>query len=207
MVGDLLYRETARTERDFINSIVNSKYIVDYGIITQVNSDETVDVKHAMQLTLLTDEVLPYTLTPSVQVLWPSSSAFSMRYTLHIGDRVLLLGFKQLVDDVDITEAGAVEANYHYTRETLKAIPLCIFNTSATTTIEEVDGDLRIDSDNIELNGNTRTFVTHAELDTALQTFITALNLHVHGSAGTPPVTPMSLNIAAAETTTIFTGG
>lgn len=64
----------------------------------------------------------------------------------------------------------------------------------------------------VELNGNSKAFVTHAELDSALQTFITALNLHVHtssiaGSPSSPPVTPMTLNIAAAATTTVKTGG
>jgi hypothetical protein len=69
-----------------------------------------------------------------------------------------------------------------------------------------------INENGIEFNGNTKTFVTHAELDTALQTFMTALNAHVHtsassGSPTTPPVSPMSLDISAAETTTIKTGG
>lgn len=73
-----------------------------------------------------------------------------------------------------------------------------------------------INPDGIELNGNTKTFVTHAELDTALQTFISVLNTHTHvGSAvgfGVPfttavPVPVMTLDISAAETTTIKTGG
>lgn len=60
---------------------------------------------------------------------------------------------------------------------------------------------------NIALNGDSKRLVTWDELNTALGTFITALNAHVHGSAGTPPVTPMTLNISAAKTTTIKTGG
>lgn len=66
--------------------------------------------------------------------------------------------------------------------------------------------------DGIELNGKTKTFVTHAELNTALQSFISLLNAHVHTSAApasptSPPVTPMTLDISSAATTTIKTGG
>lgn len=78
----------------------------------------------------------------------------------------------------------------------------------------EMDGTKTriINSDGIELNGNSKTFVTHAELDSALQTFITALNLHVHtsavsGSPTTPPTSSMSIDISSAKTTTVKTGG
>ncbi len=59
--------------------------------------------------------------------------------------------------------------------------------------------------ENIELAGNTKNLVTHAELDTALQNFITALNSHVHsgvttgGGSSAIPVTPLSLDISTAE--------
>lgn len=70
----------------------------------------------------------------------------------------------------------------------------------------------------VEINGNTKQFVTHAELNLALQTFITALNLHVHTTTATigasstpgvisPPVTPMTLDITAAKTIKTLTGG
>ena len=74
--------------------------------------------------------------------------------------------------------------------------------------IKESDGKIIIEAsgDMIELNGNTKDFVTHAELDMALQSFINALNLHVHGSAGTPPTVPMSLDISSAKATKLKTG-
>lgn len=66
--------------------------------------------------------------------------------------------------------------------------------------------------DGLEINGNAKRLVTYAELDAAMQIFITALNLHIHTSAdaGSPtsaPVTPMTIDISAAETSTIKTGG
>jgi len=70
----------------------------------------------------------------------------------------------------------------------------------------------------IELNGNLKNLVTHAELNAALQTFVTALNLHTHTFAGTiivpaltcsgstlVPTSPMSLDIATAKANTVKT--
>lgn len=63
----------------------------------------------------------------------------------------------------------------------------------------------------VKINGDSKTFVTHAELNTALQNFITALNTHTHPTAATgppsPPTVPLSIDISAAETTTVKTGG
>ena len=70
---------------------------------------------------------------------------------------------------------------------------------------------VKIAGESIELNGDAKIFVTHAELDTALQTFISALNLHTHPTAAvgapSPPTASMSLDISGAATTTIKTGG
>jgi len=60
----------------------------------------------------------------------------------------------------------------------------------------------------VEINGNTKQFVTHAELDAALQLYVTAVNtlfgtkLDGSGSPGTAV-----LNITAAKTIKTLTGG
>ena len=62
----------------------------------------------------------------------------------------------------------------------------------------------------IELNGNSKNFVTYAELDIALQKFIVKLNSHTHVTPSGTSVTPlpvMSLDISKSKTTTIVTGG
>lgn len=71
----------------------------------------------------------------------------------------------------------------------------------------EKEKKLSIESGEITFNGDDKVFVTHAALDSALQTFITALNTHVHAGNGIPPTVPMNINISAAATTTIKTGG
>lgn len=98
--------------------------------------------------------------------------------------------------------------NYRIEVET-ESGAMTLYSTNATGDTVQA----RIDLDtagNIDLNGNGRTLVTHAELDAALQTFISALNLHTHpdpvsGTSG-PPTSPMSLDITAAEASTVRTG-
>lgn len=69
----------------------------------------------------------------------------------------------------------------------------------------------------VKVNGDSKSLVTHAELDAALQAMVNQLNLHTHlvaslgaptgpASASTPPVT-FSVDISAAETRTLKTGG
>lgn len=95
-----------------------------------------------------------------------------------------------------------------------------IYSTNADGSTKQAEVKLTPSGD-IELNGNSKTFVTHAELDTALQTFVTALNAEFAtinaGAAAaiaasglwlTPLATGAnSIDISASETTTIKTGG
>ncbi len=118
------------------------------------------------------------------------------------GDRAAVIG----------TATGRVAIATHNYRIEVEVDPgeVKIFSTDADGSAVESLIHLKGDG-TIELNGNTKAFVTHAELDTALQTFVTALNLHIHSDSlalpTTPPVTPMTLNIATAATTTVKTGG
>lgn len=65
----------------------------------------------------------------------------------------------------------------------------------------------------VEINGNSKSFVTHAELDAALSAFVTQLGLTLaSGSNGGGPVVfavspPSSIDISAAATATVKTGG
>ena len=81
-----------------------------------------------------------------------------------------------------------------------------IYSTDANGTLKA-----RIDLDAsgvIKLNGETKRLVTYGELNTALGLMVTAINaafatkLNGAGAAGT-----VTLNISAAETTTVKTGG
>ena len=98
------------------------------------------------------------------------------------------------------------------------ASPGKVANTGSGLEIINENGYINLLNDGtMELNGNTKSFVTHAELDSALQTFITALNTHTHSAAAMVagpypvtgvtgvPVAGMSVDISAAKTITIKT--
>lgn len=116
--------------------------------------------------------------------------------------------------DIDTWWDTANLADPHSTRKHSLSDGIALVGINPKTAALDMDGSKTrvINPEGIELNGNTKTFVTHAELNTALQTFITALNLHTHTSAtsGSPTSTPnasMSVDISASATTTIKTGG
>lgn len=80
---------------------------------------------------------------------------------------------------------------------------------STTEDGQTLKAQIKLDADgNIDLNGDSKKLVTYGELNTALQGFKTAINaalatkLDGGGSAGT-----LSLDISAAETTTLRTDG
>ena len=84
-----------------------------------------------------------------------------------------------------------------------------IEHENGTTKIQiDASGNVKIDGAAIQLNGSSKEFVTHAELDAALQLMVTAINGALAtkkdepGSPGT-----VTLDISAAKTTTIKTGG
>lgn len=88
---------------------------------------------------------------------------------------------------------------------------LTLYSTDATG--DTIQAKIDLDgSGNISLNGEGRTLVTHAELDTALQGLILAINSHTHtgvqtgsGASG-PPAAPASIDISAANAATLKTG-
>lgn len=133
------------TERTLIESILASHYIVDYGFIKSVNPDKTIDVTHAKQLKTLDGESLKATVTKNVEVLTLCGGGFSFTFDYKKGDKVLLLGLKDYVPKVkDVTSATETTAYLHYSRETIKAIPLCVFNEDAKVQIKVESGKLTI---------------------------------------------------------------
>ena len=199
-----MIENTEFSDRDLITGLLASFYIIDYGFVNKVNADGTVNVTHAKKHETLEGIKLPETSTSGIEVLTLCGAGFSVVWDINPGDQVLLLGLKDYVPQVaKVTRATEQEAFIHYTRDTMKALPLCIFNKDAKVVIKADKGTLAIDTEkNIELNGNTSHLVTYEELSQALNTFMTALNSHTHsfegtGSVGTP--TPMSLDISGSK--------
>lgn len=137
--------------------------------------------------------------TGEIKDSWPASyTGPEMRILYDDGTTVIMYNTKEKKLSITGPETISIDGN---------ATTL----SGKTLTIDESD-KITVDGSAIELNGNSKLFVTHAELNTALQLFITALNLHTHtsaasGSPTSPPVAPMTLDITNAKTTTIKTGG
>ncbi|MBP5793619.1 MAG: hypothetical protein J6W46_08285 [Spirochaetaceae bacterium] len=210
------------TDRTLIESILASHFIIDYGFIKKVNDNKTVDVTHAKQPKTLDGKTLPATVTTGVEVLTIAGGGFSFKFDYKKGDKVLLLGLKNFIPKVEeVTSATETTAYLHYSRETLKAIPLCIFNDDAKVTVQVESGTMKVDTqDKIELNGNDKQFVTYAELDDALQELWGKIKTHTHpvstsgsataqtGTAATSTdLASVTLDLSKAKTKTIVTGG
>lgn len=144
------------SERDLIASIVSSFYIVDYGYINKVNGDKTVNVTHAAKPVLTDGTELPETVTSNVEVLTICGAGFCVQWDYKAGDKVLLLGLKNYVPEAGaVKQAEIPKAFVHYTRATLKAIPLCVFSDEAKAKIIVENGKMTITTDDtLELDGN-----------------------------------------------------
>lgn len=60
----------------------------------------------------------------------------------------------------------------------------------------------------IELNGNSKSFVTYSELNSALQSLVSSINTAIGTKQDGPGATPsLTLDISSAETSSIKTGG
>lgn len=92
-------------------------------------------------------------------------------------------------------------------------IALIGINPGGSPLIEDEDGAIRVSAPEIHLNGDGKRLVTWDELNTALQS-----HTHGAGSLSAPPGTaggsvtgvtgaPVALDLSAAKTTTIKTGG
>lgn len=209
-------------DRDLIDRVISAFYIIDYGFVDRVNDDKTVDVVHAVRNVTMENEVMPETKTTGLEVLTISCNEFSVSFAPKKGDKVLLLALRNYLEKTsDVKISKEPEVFIHYQRETMKVLPFSAFNSEAKVKIEFDNGTVKVDAEknielnadkNIELNGNTKSFVTYAELNQALTKFTTLLNTHVHECAapGSPSLTPtpqMTIDISAAETKTIKTGG
>lgn len=129
--------------RKLINSIIGGKFFADYAIVTSINADETVNVTHAVNGELLDGTPLPPTVTNNVEVLYPTSTNFGMRWDISVGDRVLLIGLQNTMSVTD-SIPNLPSDFLHYVQSTMKAIPLGISQTPPLVQINVDAGKLQI---------------------------------------------------------------
>ncbi len=189
-------------------------------VIAYNRAKKTVNVRPSL-LQSVDGTAVDMPIITDVPVVFPGSNDAVIQFPLVSGDRVLLVFTSRSIEEWMGSTGNRLPSDprQHALTDAI-AIP-GLYPSVSPGKVAESDGlEVRYKgakrgitpSGNIELNGNSKAFVTHAELASALATFITALNLHTHataGTVGTPtgPVIPLSLDISAASTSTIKTGG
>lgn len=200
------------TERDLIEACIEARFFIDLGVVTAVSSDKTtVDVQHVVR-PKVNGEDLPITTTSGVEVYHPGGSAeYSEYWELEAGDIVLLVGLRDFISDSSVgISPDTQKVGLHYVQETMKAIPMGRYNSGARAHLHVKDGKWKLEaSSEITLNGDTKRFVTWDELNTALQNHTHSAGTLVSPSGAVTGATgaPIALDISAAKTTTIKTGG
>jgi hypothetical protein len=181
---------------------------VQVGRITKVTgSEQSVEVQLQIRQPLIdgTSAIIPVLVDVPFFVLQGGSAFINM--PVSIGDYCIVL-FNDRDIDTWWTTDGVSDPNT--TRKHNLSDGIALVGINPKTAVRDYNGDnLQLFGDEIHLNGSTKTFVTHAELDMALQTFVTALNLTLATKKDEPLSTPgaLTIDISAAETTTIKTGG
>ena len=161
-------KNTSLTDADVIDSIICSYFHDDIGIIDTVNSDGTINVTHAIIPTLKNGTELEEMQIKNVEVFFPSSQYFKLKWKLAAGDKVLLVGLKDFIQNVQNVQHSSPAAIFvHYDRETIKAIPIC-GNSDGSTILNILDNEISLTSNiknlNIDLK-NVLNISTDAEID------------------------------------------
>lgn len=199
--------------------VISNYAFIDYGIVQEYKSGR-IKVKLAHNMLGKDIELI------NIEVLTPGSKAFSIRHKLVQGDIVKLVSSIALVDSVAELTKAILSTVMPYSAPTIKAVPLANF-ANAKNKLDILDdgsykitgngysievttgGTIKINGQAIELNGNTKQFITWTEFNTAYQNMLTIVKAHVHPGSGTPSptLTAMTSDISAAKTTTVKTDG
>jgi len=170
------------------------------------HTERKAKVKPLVRLRAVNGEELDIPPIDNVPVIFPSSGTFSLLYPLKKGDGCLIL-FSEV--GIGAYLKGKVEVTADSLSKFALTDAICIPGLWSFRNVPNSTSTIEItDSGNIELNGNSKSFVTHAALNSALQTMLGLINTNFGAKldgGGTPGAT--SLDISAAETTTIKTGG
>lgn len=205
------FDEALESLRDTIFSTLNC---VQIGKISSFDKDtQTASIEIAMRAQR-GKKVITYPLLVDCPVIILQGGGSYLEFPISSGDYCLVLFNDR---DIDTWWSSENIAPPRTGRKHSLSDGFALVGLNPSTSVLDLSGDrvklkgnglpVEVEGTEVKLNGDSKSLVTHGELDQALQLFITALNLHVHGTAGTPPVTPMSINIASSATTTVKTGG
>lgn len=134
------------TDRQMILGVLAESIIADYGIVKAVTGNKTVDVEHAVRRVVMggisaVEKPLEARITKGVELLFPSSASFGQSWTVAPGDGVLLIGLQNMVTSTaGLTESSVPAEFWHYSAQTMKAIPLQAIRSDSKVQFGEKDG-------------------------------------------------------------------
>jgi len=150
---------------DIIRQTIANTYIVDYGIVDTVNADNTIDVIHAVMGQYIDGTPVGQTVSRSIEVVQLGGANFSLLWPVKMGDGVLLVGLKNAVQSTaNIKPPTAPPGSFpHYTRDTLKAIPLQNVANAAFQINVDASGLAQIKNATKSLYTILNNIITHLE--------------------------------------------
>lgn len=134
------------TDRQMILGVLAESIIADYGIVKAVTGNKTVDVEHVVRRVVMggisaVEKPLEARITQGVELLFPSSASFGQSWTVAPGDGVLLIGLQNMVTSTaGLTESSVPAEFWHYSAQTMKAIPLQAIRSDSKVQFGEKDG-------------------------------------------------------------------
>ena len=180
-------------EVDIIHSIIDSSFFADYGIVSTVNSDDTINVTHATLPVYYDGNALEKRETYNVEVIYPAGYNMGIKWPIKVGDGVLLIGLKNYIESTNgiLEPTDKPDVSVHYTQNTMKAIPLQSV-TAPKITISTDGKDLSIN------NTATLGLIQIKNAAKSLETILENILTHISGITTTNCVvgSPVVLNPA-----------
>jgi hypothetical protein len=137
-----------------LESFLKNKTILDYGSIASISSDGSkVDVTHQV-LDIFNGQVqqIPLT-TKGVELLYLNSSSISFDTTPQVGDGVLLLGLRRMINSTKAPMGAPYPplSPVAYERSTMKAIPLSAIGGQSGLIFRAKGSKLRLRNTSVSL--------------------------------------------------------
>jgi len=142
-------QSTTVSLQDVVQSNIESKYFSDYGRVTAVY--QTGGIVTTVDLTLAATAFIKNGLNQpnnvyGIEVLYPATAGLSFEIPVAVGDGMLLVGTRTLIESVSSVSSAPTNPtmNTMYSKETFKAIPLSSLKSSSTMYMRVKDGKLQV---------------------------------------------------------------
>lgn len=134
------------SEYQKVRSVISDSFFATYGFAISDSDGVTVDVQLIVQDVMASgieapQVVLDPIVCQKVELLFPCASGMVQSWTIKKGDGILILGLRDWIPKVaGVTKSAAPAEFWHYSLQTLKAIPLAPKRSDSAVQFGEKDG-------------------------------------------------------------------